>query len=159
MRKLFIGLVIGCFIFLIPALAISEDSVFRLTDGYFQIQNSRPHHLICKPIEKQYLRLEDNFTLWLSWVIKEGKESPCPRRGDCFCSLKLELLGKDLDGKETVWNLWNFKERKIGTDISWMVPGYIPKKAAFGEAKIRIRITDKEGKKTYYLFEIPIEIR
>lgn len=162
MRKLIVGLVIGFFAVLMPALAVSEESAFRLKDGYFQITHSQPNHLICKPIEKQHLCLEDKFRLWLSWEIEKGKESPCSRRSDNSCYFKLEILGKDLDGKETVWILYEGKSFKIDKDcfhFSISVPGYIPNKAAFGDAEIRIRITDEKGAKNFYSYEIPIGIR
>lgn len=99
------------------------------------------------------------FRLWITLKVGEEKENPCSRRGEETCTIKLELSGKDLDKKDRTWIFWNQNE-KFDEGISYNFGDiHPPKKAAYGDAKIIFRITDEKGKKTYYSFEIPIEIR
>ncbi len=141
-------------------LAASEnsvsDSVFKLQDAYFQVGNRQPVHLIHGAIKRQDIWLGDEFRLWVIWILKKGAESPCPRQSEeKECVFKLEVLGKNLKGQNTVWENWKTPTR-ITEDFSWSVPGLIPREAALGKAIIRIRMIVRD--KDLYSYEIPIEI-
>lgn len=162
MRKLVIGLLIGFFVAFIPALAISEDSgtksFFNLADAYIQAKGCKPYHLMHEPIAKQFFDLGNEFRFWIDLETEKEGESPCSKRDEKPCTMKLEVLGKDMDGKDAIWEVCKMDSRiEADSKSGWSIPGHISRKIAFGDARIRFRLVKEE--KTHYLFEIPIEIR
>lgn len=164
MKRLFVGLLIGCFIFSIPVLAISEEPVFRLVDGYFQVEHCKPDHLIHQLVKKHFLYPSDDFRLWLTWTIEETQnETQNPylqSKKRYIAEAELELVNRNIDGEKIVWKSflpdYLYPYRGI---FHWEEIGHTPREITAGDAVIRVRVKDEENKKAYYSFEIPIEIR
>ncbi|MBI2121933.1 MAG: hypothetical protein HYT98_02315 [Candidatus Sungbacteria bacterium] len=135
-----------------------EQYIFQMMDGYFQVRNSQPIHLIHAPLPKTYLYLGDEYRVWIAITLRDGLKSPCSRRSEKKCTFLHEVIEKGENDENRVRILWDDFQTDGGKNhYSISIPGDISKKMAFGDAVIRFRVVKSE--EVLFSYEIQIEVK
>lgn len=156
----FLRLAIGILLLATTSAYAGAENPIELTNGYFQIQNSEPRHLI-DTSGKTFLRLADEYQLWLHFFGK-GENNPCSEREQTGCTLLHELVSKSEDGKEAVSRsiMWQNVRMDAGAHFSVSFSRTVSRATPYGDAVIRILIVKyvNYAEQTVFLYEIPVVI-
>ena len=122
-------------------------SVFQMTDGYLQFEGRQPIHLTHVDHGRQ--------KVWVGDKLVKGAISPCTRRDDEPCILRVSLVGRS-HRKEIISK--NESTTRIDSEISYALGGYpISRQLDSGPAVLRFSVVKDD--KVIFEYDIPIEVQ
>jgi hypothetical protein len=128
----------------------------EMTDGYFFIRLGQPVHLMHGAVDVQIIQLGEEYSMWFTLTLRDGKKNPCSSRDEVPCRFEFQRIPKDSNHAATAFKRRHEFRMGPGGSTDLFFNATLPRSSPLGEMNQVVRV--RRGDDILYVYELPLRI-